>query len=144
MNPIPQRPAGLVAVVVITGTFAFLGLFFCGLALLLVSAADTSFGIVLLFLLCFALSVAEAVVCYGLWKSEDWGFELAQAVYALNIAIGAVLIFWASSLAGAIVDLVSLGVYIWMLIYVTRLKGVAPWSIHRPYDPNAGRTRPPT
>ncbi len=144
MNTQPNRPPGLVAVIVITGVFAVLGLFICGPALLLAGAADLSVGEALLLLVCFALSVAEAVVCYGLWKRETWGLGLAQNVYAIGVLVSILSWLWADSGGEAVINLVSIGAYVWMIVYVNRLKGMAPLSVHAPHDRDAGSNRPPS
>ncbi len=143
MNIDIHRPAGLVAVVVITAVFAVLGLLICGLGLMAVSTGKVTLFQALVFLVCFALSVAEAVVCFGLWKREDWACQLAQVVYTLDIILGVIMLFWVESSAEVVVNLVSTATYIWMLYYVTGLKGAAPLSASTSYKRNGPATRPP-
>jgi hypothetical protein len=143
MNSKIHRPPGLVAVVVITAVFAVLGLLICGLGLFAVSIGEIPVFLTLLTLACFALSVAEAVVCFGLWNREDWACQLAQVVYTLNIILGVIMLFWVESSAEVVVNLVSTATYIWMLYYVTGLKGAAPLSASTSYKRNGPATRPP-
>ena len=122
MNLQASRPPGLIAVVVITAVFSVFGLLICGLGLFAVSTGQLTVFQALVSLVCFALSVAEAVVCFGLWKREDWSFQLAQAVYALNIVIGVIAIFWSESSAEVVVSVVSIATYIWMLSYISKIR----------------------
>ena len=116
-----HRPAGLVVVVVITAVFAAFGLLICGLALMAVSTGKATLVQALIFLVCFALSIAEAVTCFGLWNREDWGISLAQIIYALNIILSVITIFWAESSAEVLVNVVGILTYTWMFIYVSGL-----------------------
>ncbi len=125
MNSIPQRPAGLVAVVVITAVFAFLGLIICGFALVLAPAADAEGWVVLLMLACFGLSVLEAVAAYGLWSFQNWALGMAKFVFVADIVISGLGMFIDTSSANVIVSLVSIALLIWMLSYISSADIVA-------------------
>ncbi len=119
MNSIPQRPAGLVAVVVITAVFAFLGLIICGFALVLAPAADAEGWVVLLMLACFGLSVLEAVAVYGLWSFQNWALGMAKFVFIADIVASGLGMFIDTSGANILVSLVSIALLIWMLSYIS-------------------------
>jgi hypothetical protein len=119
MNSEPNRPPGLVAVVVITAVFSILGLLIFGLAIVAVLAGEVPVSQTLPALAGFAISVAEAMVCLGLWKWESWSLQLARVVYALDIIFGIINLFWTDSSGEVVINLVSTGTYIWMYCYVS-------------------------
>ncbi len=121
-----HRPAGLIVVIVVTGVFAAFGLILSGLALLAVAAGKATFGEAVIVLATFALSVAEAVLCFGLWLREDWGVSLAKWVFGLSIFLGVITVFMCETAGEALLQLAGIGVYIWMLAYVVALDGRAP------------------
>lgn len=125
MNNLISRPQGLIVVIVITAISSVLGLLICSLFLMAISQSEIAFGFVLLALIGFAVSVAEAVVCVGLWQLNDWAFTMARAVYVINIALGVVTLFLSESSADVLFSLLCMAAFIWMLYYVSKNRGLS-------------------
>ncbi len=117
---------GLVAVVIVTAIFALMGLIIAVPLTFVIDVVDLPSWFIFYFIVITVDSVFEAIVCYGLWSFQKWGVKLAVPVYGVGIVLTILSLLIGGfnggdlTTGGVIIGVGSIGIYIWMLVYVSQ------------------------
>ncbi len=93
MNNITRRPAGYIAVVVITGVDALLSFGFGSPVLDYGSLGEDASGGQWIGIFCYIFGLIAAVICIGLWTLQNWALKWARVYYVILIIMMILVLF---------------------------------------------------
>ena len=134
-----ERPMGIVVTVIMT---ALNGLTWVGLSFLFLmigsgvealrselgAREQVTFGVLLVGLVGYLWGIFFLAAAYGLAAFERWALSLARVVWALNILATIVVVAGDFNGATAVLGLFSVGVTVWILLYLSKPEVQALYS----------------